>query len=730
MQYVSGMKTSYYRELEAQSAMAVVAGWMGRNRKVRVTYHDGKAVCADIYTGEIRVPKLACASGLTEEALMTLRTQVYHEAGHIAETKMAKHDQPAGALFKILNALEDRRMERVLREDHLGCKTVLRWGTEYYNKKVGEHIMDGEGGPLWEALCAMSFMVEGIIPAWKVTPKAQRYVDAAYAEFSKVMTCGTTYDCLELAKHIYELLKEENEKFNDEQKPEQKSKPKNSKKPDKSDKDESSDDSGEGEPGEDESDDGESSEGESEESKEEKEEKKKKGKSKKSDDEDDDDESDEDDKGGKESDEGEKDEDSDKGKSDDDDSDEDSDSDEGESESDEEKGDEDDGGADAHDELDDEAESADSEKSDDESDGTKTDDSAAESDKSTISANETKSNEEVAYKPDDSGLAKEQAKTDLEEEADGATQTEVLNENLEEMLRNLPPEDAEYLALRDNDIHQVPESTDLTKQEYQNERGQIAVMVATMTRALEQALRSMTKCKKNPYLRHGRIDRNRLVAIAKGLSKEVFFHTRQGETLDVAVEIILDESGSMRKQNRVISTRLLAIAIGETLAKLGIPFEITGSTTTGGYIDLHDGFTRVNPIRFMHYKSFEEEWGAVKDRICHTGAYNNNVDGEIVEFAAHRLAGRKEGRKIIFSLSDGKPCAGQNNDSVMCYNLIRVCELVREAGIEVYGFGIETEAPKSFYGEKYFIYLESIEKMGESFVRMFADIVTKGKVHV
>jgi hypothetical protein len=63
-------------------------------------------------------------------------------------------------------------------------------------------------------------------------------------------------------------------------------------------------------------------------------------------------------------------------------------------------------------------------------------------------------------------------------------------------------------------------------------------------------------------------------------------------------------------------------------------------------------------------------------------------------------------------------------------NLQRVCERVRKAGIEVYGFGIGTDNPKRYYGEKFFIYLEEVGQMGQDFLRSFVKIITGGKVRV
>jgi len=185
------MMNGYTSGRQVEDAMAVLAGWIGKNYGVKVVYHDGSAVDADIFKGIIRIPRLACASGITKEALMLLRGRIYHESGHIGETKLSKKEYPRKkSLFSILNALEDRRMESVLADRYEGCKKVLSWQTDYYNKDIAGKVAEGKvDAPLWEALVAMSFMVESRRPLWKLSEKAAIYVDKAYEEFMKVKSC-------------------------------------------------------------------------------------------------------------------------------------------------------------------------------------------------------------------------------------------------------------------------------------------------------------------------------------------------------------------------------------------------------------------------------------------------------------------------------------------------------------------------------------------------------------
>jgi len=729
----------YATENQVEEAMKVVAAWLSKNRNIKIVYHNSTAVDADIFAGVIRIPRMACASGITQEALNLLRHAIYHEGGHIAETRLDKSEYPKGAKFEIFNALEDRRMERRVATDHEGCGPVFRWATEYYNKRIAGQIIAGQGQPLWEALCAMAMMVEGTRPLWKLTPKADVYFKAAYNEFSQIRFAKSAKDSLEIAKKVYELLKEENKKFNEENKPQPKSQPKQDKeqKPEEKESDENqsggSGENEEQESGEEDSDENQSSgSGDLDDETEEKETESKSG----SDEEDSEDKADKDDEKDSDSkDESENEESEGKeSKADEPDAD---DSDKKESEN----------SADGSDDKDDDEEESENGDADDDDSGDAGDEQESKGEEKGGGKGESEKAEDKADKDEQKNedeespaeedkeadeLAEKQADTKLEDETDGLSKKDALDEELKKEFEKLTPEDLSYLANRDGDIHNVPPVSDYDRPGFEAERAQISVNVASLTRAFEQALRAITRCRKEPYQRHGKIDKKRFVAIAKSLSKEVFSRQKDGEEISTAVEIVIDESGSMNGE--IHDVRLLAIAIGESLSKVGVPFEITGTTTQFGQDDSRippmDGMNRTNPIVYNHYKAFDEHWDVVKSRLMQMRAKKHNVDGEVVEYAAMRLAGRNESRRVVFSLSDGEPCAGQYNDDVMGANLKRVCERCRKNGIEVYGIGLETNEPAQFYGEKYFLYLNDVSEMGGEFVKKIVSVITAGRISV
>jgi cobaltochelatase CobT len=275
------------------------------------------------------------------------------------------------------------------------------------------------------------------------------------------------------------------------------------------------------------------------------------------------------------------------------------------------------------------------------------------------------------------------------------------------------------------DEHNVPDGD---KEAFKKMRGDIGAGIFTLTRTLEQALRAMAMARRLTGQRTGKLDTGRLVQVAKSLSKNVFEQTKQGTKLDTAVSLVIDESGSMWACGEIAK---VVTAMGEALAACGIPFEVVGATTKWGsgasILKQTQGFTRVNPIVYQHYKAFGEQWPQVAHRVTDISARVHHVDGEVVEHAARRLANRKETRKVVISMSDGDPCAGQCNDQEMAKNLVRVCERSRKSGIEVYSLSIGTDSPARYYGKKYSIVLGKAE-FGQEFAKSFVKLLTEGRL--
>jgi hypothetical protein len=639
---------------QAEAGLHVVAGQIAKDYGVKVKFHNGTAVDADIFKKIIRVPSLACCNEVPETGLMLVRARTYHEAGHCGKTIVKKEDymKVKGSLFKCWNAIEDRRMEREVGKDYVGCEIAFREKMDYYNDRIAHQIsVEGINAPLWEALCAMGFKSLGVNPAWTLTEKAKLYYDAGRDIFMKWHDCKDAYDALELAKELHEALKESAKDYEEEKDPEE-------------GQGQGSSQGGGGQEGEEDEDAPSHGSGSG-------------------DLDDEEDEGSQDSQGGdQESEEDENSQDSHDGNGQD-----------GEEENDSEESKES-KGKDGDEESDDASEEEDSQKS--------------------------KGGEEEDSK-DWNAVLDEDYEGGLEED-------ELLDKVISQIFDEIEITDETYLSYREDDYVVVPDRGAEDQKEYKEAHSKIAGEVVNLTYGLEQSLRTLSRSRRKPYLRQGKLDKKRMVHIAKGTSKEVFYKKQDGITLDTAVFIIIDESGSMSPDE----PRKAVMAISEAMNGIGVPFAVCGSTANKGSrgISLLPGFARTAPIEYRYYKNFSESWISVGHRIMNIGSFMNNIDGEVIEFGAFALSSRPEKRKFIISINDGMPCSGQGRSDLLASNIVRVCKNVRESGTEVYGFGIDTDRPAQYYGKENFIHLDSEEGMGPEFVRGFANILTGGLVSV
>jgi len=145
---------------------------------------------------------------------------------------------------------------------------------------------------------------------------------------------------------------------------------------------------------------------------------------------------------------------------------------------------------------------------------------------------------------------------------------------------------------------------------------------------------------------------------------------------DTVVTLLIDNSGSMR--GRPISIAAISADIlARTLERVGVKTEILGFTTKawkGGQSRekwLAEGRIpqpgRLNDVRHIVYKQADEPWRRAKKSLglmMREGLLKENIDGEALLWAHHRLIARPEDRKILMVISDGAPV----DDSTLSVN--------------------------------------------------------------
>ena len=117
--------------------------------------------------------------------------------------------------------------------------------------------------------------------------------------------------------------------------------------------------------------------------------------------------------------------------------------------------------------------------------------------------------------------------------------------------------------------------------------------------------------------------------------------------------------------------------LARTLERCGVKVEILGFTTRawkgGASRDdwLKNGKPpspgRLNDLRHIIYKSADAPWRRARKNLglmMREGLLKENIDGEALMWAHHRLIGRTEQRRILMVISDGAPV----DDSTLSVN--------------------------------------------------------------
>lgn len=225
---------------------------------------------------------------------------------------------------------------------------------------------------------------------------------------------------------------------------------------------------------------------------------------------------------------------------------------------------------------------------------------------------------------------------------------------------------------------------------------------------IKQHLERSLKVKENARMRfdreRGAIDTRVLAKLTVDPNfRTPFRDFTKTETKNVAVQLFIDCSGSMAG-SKIKLARETAIALGESLKAINIPFEVCGFTTVGSpemreasknlTADDRKRFNRFGTaLKLMVFKDFNSQ---DLRGITYATSGDSNADGESIVWAAKRLALRKEPRKILIVLSDGQPAA-EGSGMVLAGDLKRVVSLLPKAGIEPIGIGVLCDSPKLFY---------------------------------
>lgn len=236
-------------------------------------------------------------------------------------------------------------------------------------------------------------------------------------------------------------------------------------------------------------------------------------------------------------------------------------------------------------------------------------------------------------------------------------------------------------------------------------------MVGPLQKDLERAVAARSHANWSGGHRSGRLNGSAIAKLAVFKDERAFKRRHVNTTKDVAVSLLVDCSGSMSGPKIEVAAHA-AYALASVLERLNISCEALGFTTgrsmSGSALKDEEkhgiAYARVESLYMPIFKGFNERM-TVEARgrfaiLPSAGFLANNVDGECVQIAATRLSMRREERKILIVLSDGRPAAmSRAGSGSLDAHLKSTVKDIERGGIDVLGIGIQDSSVKNFYSK-------------------------------
>ncbi len=235
----------------------------------------------------------------------------------------------------------------------------------------------------------------------------------------------------------------------------------------------------------------------------------------------------------------------------------------------------------------------------------------------------------------------------------------------------------------------------------------------------------------------GLLDAARLARIVVSPGQSLSYKIeRDTDFRDTIVTLLIDNSGSMR--GRPISIAAISADIlARTLERCGVKTEILGFTTRtwkGGQSredwlaagrPIQPG--RLNDLRHIIYKPADEPYRRARKSLglmMREGLLKENIDGEALMWAHHRIINRPEERKILMVISDGAPVDDStlsvNHGAYLDQHLRQVIEWIeKKSPVELAAIGIGHDVTR-YYSRA--VTIMDAEQLGGTMVEQLAGL--------
>ena len=289
-----------------------------------------------------------------------------------------------------------------------------------------------------------------------------------------------------------------------------------------------------------------------------------------------------------------------------------------------------------------------------------------------------------------------------------------------------------------------PDELSRLRQNLDEQLGDMRAQLARLANRLQRQLLSQRNTSWDFDLDEGLLDSGRLdrIIVHPGTALS-FKQERAGRFMDTVVSILIDNSGSMRGRPIALAAMSADLA-ARALERCGVRCEILGFTTRNwkGGLSARKWIAegrisrpgRINDLLHIVYKSANSSYRHAYKNLAlmlKDGLLKENVDGEALLWAAHRLHARRESRKILLVISDGAPVdqatLGANEDPrYLDSHLRQVITGLETAGqIELSAIGIKHDV-QGYYADAALI--DNAEALGEALLSQLGQSFQRDRI--
>jgi cobaltochelatase CobT len=233
-------------------------------------------------------------------------------------------------------------------------------------------------------------------------------------------------------------------------------------------------------------------------------------------------------------------------------------------------------------------------------------------------------------------------------------------------------------------------------------------------------------------LEEGLVDASRLdrVVVNPGFA-DAYKQEEESRFRDTCVTLLIDNSGSMRGKTIELAC-IAADLICAALENCSVTTEVLGFTTMGwkGGQSAQEWLRagrpanpgRLNDLLHIVYKGADEPYRRARLNLCammSADLLKENIDGEALAWAARRLMGRSEQRRILLVISDGAPVdqatiEANDDKDILDRHLHEVIgEIERSGQIELTAIGVRHDVDKYYRSAQR---IDAIEELGPALI--------------